>query len=60
MNFQELIRIRRSIRAYRPAAVPDDVLQRVLDAGRVAPTACNCQPFQLLVVTDPEVRAKLK
>ena len=60
MNFQELIRIRRSIRAYRPAAVPEDVLHRVLDAGRVAPTACNLQPFQLLVVTDPEVCAKLK
>jgi nitroreductase len=32
----------------------------VLDAGRVAPTACNLQPFQLVVVTDPEVRAQLK
>jgi len=60
MDFQELIRIRRSIRAYRTAEVPDDVLHRVLDAGRVAPTACNLQPFQLLVVTDPEVRASLK
>jgi len=60
MDFQELIRIRRSIRAYRPTEVPEDVLHRVLDAGRVAPTACNLQPFQLLVVTDAEVRAKLK
>jgi nitroreductase len=60
MDFQELIRIRRSIRAYRPTEVPEDVLHRVLDAGRVAPTACNLQPFQLLVVTDPEVRAQLK
>jgi nitroreductase len=60
MDFQELIRIRRSIRAYRPTAVPDDVLQRVLDAGRVAPTACNLQPFQLVVVSDPEMRAKFK
>ncbi|MGA7740851.1 MAG: nitroreductase family protein [Polyangia bacterium] len=60
MDFQELIRIRRSIRAYRPTEVPEDVLHRVLDAGRVAPTACNIQPFQLVVVTDPEVRAKLK
>jgi nitroreductase len=60
MDFQELIRIRRSIRAYRTAEVPDDVLHRVLDAGRVAPTACNLQPLQLLVVTDPEVRASLK
>jgi len=60
MNFQELIRIRRSIRSYKPTEVPEDVLHRVLDAGRVAPTACNCQPFQLVVVTDPEVRSKLK
>jgi nitroreductase len=60
MDFQELIRIRRSIRAYQPAALPDDVLQRVLDAGRVAPTACNLQPFQLLVVSDPQVRAQFK
>jgi nitroreductase len=60
MDFQELIRIRRSIRAYRPSEVSEDVLHRVLDAGRVAPTACNRQPFQLLVITDPKVRAQLK
>ena len=58
MDFQELIRIRRSIRAYHPTELAEDVLQRVLDAGRVAPTACNLQPFQLVVVTDPEVRAQ--
>jgi nitroreductase len=60
MDFQELIRIRRSIRAYSPTPVSDDVLRRVLEAGRVAPTACNLQPFQLLVITNPEVRAQLK
>jgi len=60
MDFQELIRIRRSIRAYQPTELDEDVLTRVLDAGRVAPTACNLQPFQLVVVTDPAVRAKFK
>ncbi|HEX7597702.1 MAG TPA: nitroreductase family protein [Polyangia bacterium] len=60
MDFHELVRIRRSIRSYRPSAIADDVLHRVLDAARVAPTACNRQPFQLLVVTDAEVRAQLK
>jgi nitroreductase len=60
MDFQELIRVRRSIRAYRPTPIDDDVLQRVLDAARVAPTACNLQPFQLVVITDPEVRARFK
>jgi nitroreductase len=60
MDFHELIRIRRSIRSYRPEEIADDVLQRVLMAARVAPTACNLQPFQLLVITDPEIRAQMK
>jgi nitroreductase len=60
MDFHELIRIRRSIRAYRPEEIADDVLQRVLMAARVAPTACNLQPFQLVVITDPDVRAQMK
>ena len=60
MDYQELIRARRSIRGYRPDPVDEDVLQRVLDAARVAPTAANRQPFQLIVVTDPSTRARLK
>ena len=60
MDYQKLIRNRRSIRGYRPDPVPEDVLQRVLDAGRVAPTAANRQAFQLIVVTDPSTRERLK
>jgi nitroreductase len=60
MSFQELIRLRHSVRGYLPDPVPEDVLLRVLEAGRMAPTACNLQPFHLIVVTDPETRADLK
>ena len=60
MEYQRLIRTRRSIRGYRPDPVPEGVLQRVLEAARVAPTAANRQPFQLIVVTDPSTRARLK
>ena len=60
MDYQKLIRTRRSIRGYRPDPVPEDVLQRILDAARVAPTAANRQPFQLIVITDPSTRARLK
>ncbi len=60
MDYQKLIRIRRSIRAYRPDPVPEDVLHRLLDAARVAPTAANRQPFQLIVVTEATTRARLK
>jgi len=60
MDFHELVRIRRSIRAYRPDAISEEVLQRVLMAARAAPTACNLQPFQIVVITDPQVRAQMK
>jgi len=59
MDFQELIRLRRSIRGYKADAVADDVLYRVLGAGRIAPTAANLQPFHLIVVTQPETRARM-
>jgi nitroreductase len=60
MEFQELIRVRRSIRGYRSDPVPEGILQRILDAGRLAPTAANRQPFQIIVVTHPETRRQLK
>jgi len=50
VNFQELIRARYSVRAYKPDPVEDEKLERVLEAFRLAPTACNLQPFKVVVV----------
>lgn len=60
MSFQELIRARRSVRGYKPDPVGKDILLRVLDAGRIAPTACNLQAFSLIVVTEPETRRRMR
>jgi len=60
MDFQELIRVRRSIRGYKPETIADDVLHRVLGAGRIAPTAANLQPVHLILVTDADTRARMK
>jgi len=60
MQFQELIRARRSIRGYRPDPVPEAALGRMLEAARIAPTAANCQPFKLIVVMDASTRAHLR
>ena len=60
MEFQEVIGVRRSIRGYKPDAIPDAVLHRILEAGRLAPTAANRQPFQLLVVTRAATRRRLR
>jgi nitroreductase len=60
VEFQELIRARRSVRLYKPDPVPQDVLDRILEAGRVAPTAANRQPFQIIVVTNASTRKLFK
>ncbi|MEJ5200096.1 MAG: nitroreductase family protein [Anaerolineae bacterium] len=50
MEFTDLIHVRYSVRAYRPDPVPDELLMRVLEAGRLAPTAANRQPFRFIVI----------
>jgi nitroreductase len=50
MNFQELIRARYSVRAYKPDPVEENKLARVLEAARLAPTAANRQAFRVVVL----------
>lgn len=50
MEYTDLIAARYSVRAYRPEPVEDEKLQAVLEAARLAPTAANRQPFQLVVL----------
>lgn len=47
----DAIRSRRSVRAYLPTAVPDDVLRELLALGRHAPSGSNIQPWQVAVLT---------
>ena len=50
MNFQDLLLARRSVRAYRPDPVPDELLEKVLEAARLAPSAHNNQAFRVVVI----------
>ena len=59
MEVMEAIRQRRSIRAYTPDPITDEQLAVVLEAARLAPTACNYQPFKLVIVKDAELRERL-
>ena len=59
MDIYDAIRTRRSVRAYRPDPIPEEVLTRVLDAARLAPSAGNGQPTRLILVTDPGAKQKL-
>lgn len=54
MSFLELVQKRQSDRSYQDKPVEKEKLDRILEAARLAPSACNGQPWKLIVVTDPE------
>jgi nitroreductase len=60
MDFNEVLVTRRSIRAYRPDPVDESKLQSVLAAGLDAPTACNYQPFRVIVAPTAGREAELR
>ena len=55
----EAIRTRRSIRKFRPKPIPDEKLEMILEAGRLAPSAGNRQPWRFVAVKDPERKRSL-
>ena len=60
MNILDTIRTRRSIRRYKTDPVEEEKLQRILEAGRLSPSAVNKQPWHFIVVRDPSVRESLR
>lgn len=59
MDFLELARERYSERRFAPTPIEPEKLERILEAGRLAPTAKNHQPQRILVVQSEEGLAKL-
>ena len=56
MNFQELINQRQSVRKYQDKPVEREKLQRLIEAVHIAPSACNSQPWKLILVDEPELK----
>ena len=59
MTFQELAKARYSVRAYKDTTIEEEKLKLILEAGRIAPTACNNQPQKIYVAKSEEARKKL-
>ncbi|MBU2551798.1 MAG: nitroreductase family protein [Proteobacteria bacterium] len=59
MDCYELILSRRTVRRFKPDPIPDEVLEKMVDAARLAPSAANLQPLRYLMVTDPDIRARI-
>ncbi len=58
MDFLELVKTRQSTRSYDPdRSVEREKVERCIEALRLAPSACNAQPWKLVIVDDPELKA---
>jgi nitroreductase len=59
MDFFEVVRNRRSIRKYRPEAIPNEKLKKIFEATRMAPSADNRQPWHFVVVQESDRKKAL-
>lgn len=59
MDFYEVVEKRRSVRRFMDDKVSQNVLDRILEAGRWAPSGANLQPWRFIVITSPEVKTRI-
>ncbi|MEM2897025.1 MAG: nitroreductase family protein [Candidatus Bathyarchaeia archaeon] len=59
MDVFEAIKKRRSIRNYKPDPIPDEFIEKVIDAARWAPSAHNAQPWEFIIIKDKELLRRL-
>ncbi|SDX29997.1 nitroreductase family protein [Eubacterium barkeri] len=60
MECRQAIMERRSIRRYKDEPIPREILEEILEAGTMAPSAVNLQPWYFVAVQSPDAMAKLK
>ena len=59
VDFLELVKKRQSTRAYLGKPVEHQKIERCLEAVRLAPSACNAQPYKFIVVDEPLLRERI-
>lgn len=58
MTFLDLVKKRQSVRKYAPRPVPREAIERCLEAARLAPSACNSQPWSFIILDDEKLKDK--
>jgi FMN reductase (NADPH) len=58
-NFIDLLKSRRSIRAYKPDPIPDEYIQKIIEAARWAPSGGDSQPWEFIVIKRKEIKDKI-
>ena len=59
MDLLELIKERRSIRRFAERDVPDELIERIIEAGIWAPSSNHCEPCEFIIVRDKDLREEL-
>lgn len=59
MEFYEVIKTRRSIRSFKETKIPDESLNRILEAARIAPSGHNRQLWKFYIVEDVEKKQRV-
>lgn len=60
LTLAEAISQRRSIRSYKSDPVPEEFIQQMLEAARLAPSGANRQPWRFMVITDAAKKARMR
>lgn len=59
MDLYDCIQARYSVRAYQDKEIPNEVLRRVMEAARLAPSASNRQDWKFIIIKDPELKQQV-
>ncbi len=60
MEFKEVVKSRRSCRAFEPDPVSQDQLAAIMEAGQWAPSPMNALPWEYIIITDVKVKAQIR
>jgi nitroreductase len=58
LDFYKAVQTRRSVRSFKKDPIPDNVLNKILEATRIAPSGANRQPWHFIVVKDELIKQK--
>jgi nitroreductase len=58
-DLMELFKTRRSIRKFKPDPVPDEVIDKIIEAARLAPAGFSTQPWEFVVIKNKELKDKI-
>lgn len=59
MDILEIIKTRRSIRKFTDEPVPDEIIDKIIEAGTWAPSGMNNQPWKFAIIKDDELKAQI-